>query len=291
MPDVALSRTERQFMDMLQASARGVPVRLRLYSLPSIPRGDRGRRHLMSPYRPIDDLWRHPPDAIVVSGTEPLARDLRDEPYWRELTALIDWIADSRVPAMFSCLASHAAVLHRDGILRRPLATKCFGLFDHEVLSGHDLTRSAGQRMPLPHTRWNEVDEAALLRGGYQVLSRSTVAGVGFFTKRVGGQWLFCQGHPEYDGASLLREYRRDVLRFLRHERATFPELPQSYLDERKTRLFEAFAQTAMDESAMATFPGNVRPGPSSEAWRPASVAITRDWLKTGAPRAWPDAS
>src|SRR6266850_7278721 len=82
MPDAALEATERQLAALLAPAARDIAVRLRLFSLPGIPRGARARRHLDSSYLDIDDLWDSRLDALIVTGTEPRAAALPDEPYW-----------------------------------------------------------------------------------------------------------------------------------------------------------------------------------------------------------------
>jgi homoserine O-succinyltransferase/O-acetyltransferase len=46
MPDAALEDTELQFFELLETAARGIPVHVELFSLPSLPRGDRIREHL-----------------------------------------------------------------------------------------------------------------------------------------------------------------------------------------------------------------------------------------------------
>ena len=48
--------------------------------------------------------------------------------------------------------------------------------------------------------------------------------------------FVFFQGHPEYDAVTLLLEYRRDVGRYLRRERDTYPPMPQGYFDEETER-------------------------------------------------------
>jgi homoserine O-succinyltransferase len=284
MADMALSRTELQFMDLLQQAAGETPVRLSLYSLPVIERGERGRQHLAASYRPIEDLWRHPPDAVVVSGAEPREADLRNERYWPELTALFDWIEAAGIPALFSCLAAHAALLHCDGIARTPLAAKCFGIFDGEVAGGLALTDGVGPSLAMPHTRWNVVEEAPLIAAGYEILSRSPDVGAGFFARRRGGVWLMSQGHPEYDGPSLFREHRRDVLRFLRREREAYPDLPRGYFTPDVRPDFEAFRDRALagaDETLMKCFPAEPVSGPNWESWKPGSIAIVRNWLSS----------
>ena len=75
-------------------------------------------------YRPIDQLWGDPPDALILTGTEPLEVDLRAEGYWEPLAELIRWCSTATVSAFLSCLAAHAAILLFDGIERRPLPHK-----------------------------------------------------------------------------------------------------------------------------------------------------------------------
>src|SRR5437016_8772222 len=82
MPDAALEATERQFLTLLEAAADGIVVRLTLYALPDIPRTESGRRRVSSLYASIDGLWDSKLDGLIVTGTEPKAPNLRDEPYW-----------------------------------------------------------------------------------------------------------------------------------------------------------------------------------------------------------------
>jgi len=282
MPDAALLRTERQFAELIAAATQGLPVQLELYSLPAVPRTDWGREHLATCYAPVDELWVNPPDALIVTGAEPRARNLDDEPYWDDLTGLIDWLEDHRLPAMFSCLAAHAAVLYLDRVARRPLERKCLGIFDDEIVLGHPVTEGLLSGMPLPHSRWNEVPEDALTATGYRILTRSAEAGVGFFARERRSLWLFCQGHPEYDGPNLLREYRRDIGRFLRREHAVYPDLPRHYVGETEKRRLLDFRRRAIaapDEAIMAAFPAALPAGPRWDSWKPAAAHIFRNWL------------
>jgi homoserine O-succinyltransferase len=282
MPDAALRRTERQFTDLLDGASGAQPVRVRLHALPAVPRGEAGLAHVAAAYRPIDELWSHPPDALVVTGTEPRAGHLPDEPYWDALTGLVDWAAARRIPAMFSCLAAHAAVLHTDGIARLPLAEKCFGVFDHDVAADHPLMHGVGRAIKLPHTRWNRVDEAALTHAGYEVLSHAPEAGVGLFAREQDALWLFVQGHPEYDGPNLAREYRRDVQRFLLHERPSYPALPRNYFGHEETAALNAFRDIALTQrniAAMDEFPEAMCAGRGCDTWREAAIRICANWL------------
>jgi homoserine O-succinyltransferase len=141
MPDAALEATERQFISLLAAASDKRPVRVRLFALRELPRGETARRYLAASYADILELWNADLDALIVTGTEPRRDVLQEEPYWPVLTAIVDWAARNTVSTMWSCLAAHAAVLHLDRIARVPLPDKCFGLFECERLAPHRLPR------------------------------------------------------------------------------------------------------------------------------------------------------
>src|SRR5205823_1752314 len=132
MPDAALQATERQFVALLGAAAGDMVVRLTPYALPDVPRTDWGHQYVRRFYAVIDDLWDTRVDGLIVTGTEPRSPNLPDEPYWGGLTRLLEWAEHNTHSAVWSCLATHAAILHLDGIGRRPLDEKRFGIFDCE---------------------------------------------------------------------------------------------------------------------------------------------------------------
>jgi homoserine O-succinyltransferase len=282
MPDAALEATERQFIHLIDAAAGDVPVRLRFFSLPDVPRTARGQRHVSSSYLGIGDLWDGRLDALIVTGTEPRAPALPDEPYWPALAELIDWAEHNTISTIWSCLAAHAAVLQLDGVERHALADKCFGLFDCAKAGDHPLTKDIPASIPVPHSRWNGLRESELASRGYDILTRSARAGVDSFAKQGRSLFVFFQGHPEYDAASLLGEYRRDVGRFLRGERETYPAMPKNYFDAATAGMLAAFrARARMDrrEELLADFPLAAAEGGLTNVWRPSAACIYRNWL------------
>jgi len=283
MPDAALEATERQFVELIRAATTDSVVRLRLYSLPDVPRGERGRQEIAARYRDVSELWNSHLDGLVVTGTEPRAADLKDEPYWPTLAKLVDWARDNTTSAIWSCLAAHAVVLHIDGIERRPLAQKQFGIFDCKVTQAHPLTKGAGPRLRVPHSRCNDLPEAALASAGYRLLTRSAAAGVDAFTREErSSQFVFFQGHPEYEGDTLLREYRRDVGRFLRGERDNYPAAPEGYFDDSAAAAADDFRARAQDdrrEGMLADFPMRVLEAGIEGAWYRSAVRIYQNWL------------
>jgi homoserine O-succinyltransferase len=282
MPDTALKSTEAQFAALLEAAAGDIPVRLRLFSLPLVPRSVRGVQHLGASYLGLRDFWDSRLDALIVTGTEPRAAALDQEPYWPALAELIEWAEQHTISTVWSCLAAHAAVFHLDGILRHPLAQKRFGVFDCIKAGAHPLTHALAPAIPVPHSRWNELREAELAACGYSVLTRSSDAGVDMFAREGRSLFVFFQGHPEYDAASLLGEYRRDVGRFLRHERETCPALPHGYFDAATAALLTEFAvraQADRREELLADFPLAAAERAVSDPWRAGAARIYRNWL------------
>ncbi len=284
MPDAACEATERQFLDLLRAATGDAIVRLKLYSIAEVPRAEDVRQELGARYRDIAALWDTPLDGLIVTGTEPCAANLADEPYWPALSRLVDWARDNTASAIWSCLAAHAAVLHVDGIGRQPLDDKLSGVFDCEAAADHPLLAEVAPRLRVPHSRLNDVPEAALRACGYRVLSRSAAAGVDAFLKEDDDASLFLcfQGHPEYEADSLLREYRRDVGRFLRGERATYPQPPRDYFNSAAMFLSDDFRMRAIGErrgDLVGDFPLEPLAGAIENTWRDTSVGLYRNWI------------
>jgi homoserine O-succinyltransferase/O-acetyltransferase len=283
MPDSALEDTELQFFELLDAASGANRVYLRLYSLTGVPRTDRGQRHLNSFYFEFDDLWKTPLDGVIITGTEPHHPDLKNEPYWNLLAEVFDWAARNTTSTILSCLAAHASVLHFDRIPRHKLGDKQFGVFEAAKNCEHPLMTGIQSPLRLPHSRWNEVRANELSAAGYSVLTSSPLAGVDVFVKKIGHSlFLHFQGHPEYSSETLFKEYRRDIRRFLRGERETYPTMPHGYFDRPSTQTLEDFQQQAVAdrcEEAMESFPESVADG-LQNGWHASAVTIYGNWLQ-----------
>jgi homoserine O-succinyltransferase/O-acetyltransferase len=281
MPDTALHATERQFRRLIAAAADDIPVRLRLFYLPEVPRSDRGRTYLEKHYDDIGELWASRLDGLIVTGTEPRASDLRDEPYWTVLTRLVDWADCCTNSTVWSCLAAHAAVLHTDGITRRALPAKLFGLFDCRKVSDHGMVRGTARRWRIAHSRRNDVPAAALAARGYRLLSWSPEAGADMFVKQKQSLFVYFQGHPEYDPDTLAREYRRDVGRFLAGENNCYPAMPRGYFSELAATALNSLQQRALRERSLellSSYPAAALE-PSTAPSSDVAIGIYRRWL------------
>lgn len=262
LPDSALEQTERQFFRLFNANGQKIPVRWHLFSLLSIPRGQSGHLHLIHQnYRDARELFQFRLDGLIVTGTEPTRQNLAEELYWAEFSEVLDWIALEGPPAIFSCLAAHAAVLRYSGLPRSRLSQKCSGVFEHTVTEGHAFTANLSSPLQVAHSRWNELPADMLEEAGYEVLTAAPDAGVDLFSTRARNLLLFFQGHPEYDQDTLAREYRRDVRRYLDAESDWYPELPSNYFRNEEARALLRFRMRALQErdgALMAGFPAVV---------------------------------
>src|SRR5271156_1353215 len=175
MPPAAIRSAERQFSEILAAAAQeDIPIEIEWFRLI----GARPEH-----YRQMGDLWNSDIDGLIVTGAEPKADQLRDEPLWDPLTKTIEWAAHHTTSAIWSCLAAHAAVLHLDGVERCPRGEKIFGVFDAVKSADHAIMANTVAAWRVPHSRWNDLPEQELCARGYMVLAKSQAAGVDTFIK------------------------------------------------------------------------------------------------------------
>jgi homoserine O-succinyltransferase len=276
-----LVATEAQFQSLIARAAAGREVRLRLFSLPGVPRSAAAQAAMRRRYISTDSLPATPVDALIITGAEPLAGDLRDEPFWAELAALTDWAECNTVSTVFSCLAAHAAVLHLDGLVRQPLAEKCSGVYAVDATT-HPLAPYRDASILVPHSRLNGLDEKTLDQLGYQVLTRSDEIGVDSFVRDRNSLFLFLQGHPEYAADSLALEYRRDVRRYLLGERPVHPGLPTGYFAPEAERSLAALAVESVrtrDLSTLTECARILRAHPPAAVWGESTERLYRNWL------------
>src|SRR5208283_3479049 len=183
MPDAALPGTERQFRRLLPTACCETTVSVRLFAIPELHSPGTGVRQA---YEDIGELWSSRLDGLIVTGREPRASALPDEPFWSTLTKLADWAQINTVSAIWSCLSAQAVVLHHHRIRRRPLGRKLYGVFDCHKTADHELTSTSPTSWRVAHSRLNEIPERDLVSNGYQILSRSPQAGADIFVRQSG---------------------------------------------------------------------------------------------------------
>jgi homoserine O-succinyltransferase len=282
MPDSALQSTEAQFFGLLRGAAGSQAVTVRLSTFPELTRSAEGQAHVAT-YWPLGELLAEPLDALIITGTEPRQPLLSDEPYWHRFGEVIEFARRHTHASIWSCLAAHAAVETLDGLRRERQALKRCGVYPHQTHPGHPLLAEVKAPLSTPHSRWNELSAQGLRAHGYTLLSWSDTTGADAFLKQHGSLFLFFQGHPEYEGTTLLKEYRRDVGRYLNAQQENYPTLPVGYLSPAATTLLEDFRTTALgdrDPALLERFPFAEVAAALANTWQDSAIAIYRNWLK-----------
>jgi homoserine O-succinyltransferase len=274
MPRASLHSTEKQFRDLLHDAAQDRPMCLKIFSPPQFSPGKTGAA--------TGELWASKLDGLIVTGTEPLSSRVIDEPCWPMLSRLVEWAEDNTISAVWSCLSAHAAVYHFDGIERRAFDTKLFGVFDCATLGQHALLDACPAQWKVPHSRYNDLPEDALVSRGYRLLTHSSAAGADCFAKHGKSLHLFLQGHLEYDLGALSREYRRDVKRFLTGESERYPDVPLGYYADESVAAFADYRRQALldrNPDLYANFPQDPITRSPSPPWREPATQLYRNWI------------
>ncbi|MDH5354167.1 MAG: homoserine O-succinyltransferase [Gammaproteobacteria bacterium] len=284
MPDAALQSTERQFMRLVGSCNRIAQFHVHIFSFPEIPRDELAQKHIDQYYASFDQLKRDGLDALIISGANPVQSDITQEPYWEPLAKTVAWAKDNVCSVMCSCLATHAIVQQLWGLERYRLPAKRWGVYSNRVTNNrHPLTVNINTRFDAPHSHVYEVSSDQFKQAGLTVLAESEISNLHLGTSPDGFRFIFFQGHPEYDTISLLKEYKREVVRFINGVRNDYPDSPENYFNDAAIDLFKNYQQEVISASGNYE---NLRQFPEAQAiplmdntWTDTGKAIFNEWL------------
>jgi homoserine O-succinyltransferase len=288
MPDGAFVQTEGQFLDLLDVGSGDRGLDVALYAMAGVPRGEATSLRIAERYRPMAELYDHPPQFVIVTGANPVQRTLEAEAIWGDLVRLLTW-ASGTVPSMLlSCLSAHAALTVFDGLERESLPSKCTGVFTQQVTALGPLTAGLERSVVLPHSRVSTVPTDRVREAGYDIPLESREVGWSVATRQVDRcAIVLVQAHPEYGPTSLLREYQRDLRRFVRHERNDLPVLPRHCAapddGERLEELQRRITGGERDPALFESFPFAEVEARAPWSWRSVATRLYSNWL-TGVP-------
>jgi len=280
MADAAVKATDRQFEGLL---ASGADINLHPFTFPEIPRNKMVATYIRENYRTESQIKNLCPDALIITGANVSNPRLETQPFWQPLQEIIAWSQKNIRSTLCSCLASHAVLQFQYQQRRHALPEKIWGVYDHKVqMPDHFLAAGLPPVVPVPQSRHNEVSARQFREAGLDVIIAGDVAGV-HLAASSDNRLVMMQGHPEYDGISLLKEYKREVMYFAEGKRNVFPPLPRNILNAKGAALLEIHGRMVMD----ATTEGSPAPAfPESEAqrhlhenWHPAAARVFSNWL------------
>jgi homoserine O-succinyltransferase len=284
MPDAALEATERQFFRLVGACNQIAQFHVHPFSVEGIERGEEGLTHIEKYYESFETIKKDGLDALIISGANVTHSHLSEEDFWQPLTEVFDWAKLNVTSILCSCLATHALIEYCYGIERTPRPNKRWGVFSHKVLERtHPLVAEINTRFDVPHSRFNEVFQADLEQKGLKILAMSQQAGVHLAVSADGIRLVFFQGHPEYDDISLLKEYKREVVRFFEGDRIDYPPYPENYFDDEVKQILSDYENQVIkakkNKEALTPFPEQAILSHLDNTWRDTAKAVFNNWL------------
>jgi homoserine O-succinyltransferase len=284
MPDAALAATERQFFRLVGESNQIAQFYMHPFTLKELGRGAEGSAYVNQYYESFEQLKEQGLDALIITGANVTQPDLALEPFWKPLIKVIDWAHENVTSTLCSCLATHAVLQFRHGQKRRHLGFKRWGVYSHRVVDRkHPLVSDVNTRFDVPHSRFNQIDRAQFEAAGLHVLVESEEAGVHLAVSEDRFRLVFFQGHPEYDTVSLLKEYKREVVRFVKGERKDYPPFPENYFT------LKTQAILAEHRDAVLTAKNKTKPVPDlpesliaanlDNTWHDTGEAVINNWI------------
>lgn len=290
MPDSALQVTELQFLRMLGSANSIVQLYVHPFTIPGLGRAGEAQSHIDRHYEDFDDLREQGLDALIVTGANVSRPNLQDEAFWEPLGQITDWARTNVTSVLCSCLATHALLQRNHDVQRRRMATKRWGVYAHRATprahdqgGAHPLLKGTNTRFDVPHSRWNEVTSSQLAEAGLEVLVESVEGDVQMATSPDGIRTVYFQGHPEYDAVSLLKEFKREVVRYSDGELDELPAYPDNYLVPSAARIarqhLDQVHRARQTGAPAPDFPEDAMAGWLDNTWRDTGKAIFNNWL------------
>ena len=280
MPDAAVKATDRQFAGLLASHG---DIRLHSFTFTDIPRNQTTAQYISDNYISENQFRALRPDALIITGANVSNPRMETQSFWQPLQETMEWARDQVPAVLCSCLSSHAVMQFRFDQRRQALPKKLWGVFDHQVvIPSHPLAIGLPQVVQVPQSRFNEVTASQFLESGLDVIIADDIPGV-HLVANPDNSLVLMQGHPEYDGVSLLKEYKREVGLYFSGQRAEYPEPPVAMLNASGVKLAEAHRDLVMEafkaSKTQPEFPEHKLGECLVIPWQIASKQVFRNWL------------
>jgi homoserine O-succinyltransferase len=255
-----------------------------LFTIEGLERGYDAKAHIEKYYEPFAKIQQEGLDALIISGANVTHPHIPEEDFWEPLTEVFEWAKKNVTSVLCSCLATHALIHYCYGIERTHLPAKRWGVYSHKLLDRlHPLVAEINTRFDVPHSRFNEIFQHDMERKGLKVLAASQEAGAHLAVSPDGFRIVFFQGQPEYDEISLMKEYKREVVRFCQNEIDHYPSYPENYFNETVIQILLDYERHIKDAKKsgrkLEDFPEQQILEHLDNTWRDTAKAVINNWL------------
>lgn len=284
MPDKALAATERQFLRLVGESNQIAQFYVHPFTLEELDRGSEGQEHVDKYYQTVEQIKDDGLDALIITGANVTGPELSKQPFWQPLNEIIDWAYENVTSTLCSCLATHAVLQFRYQQKRTPMAEKKWGVYPHRVTDKqHPLVAGVNTRFDVPHSRFNEINRDQFNAANLKILAESEEAGVHLAVSEDGFRIVFFQGHPEYDSISLLKEYKREIGRYINSEINNYPPLPENYFSLRSHAILDEYSEkinhARNKNEKPPAFPEDLIAPRLDNTWHDSAEAVINNWI------------
>jgi homoserine O-succinyltransferase len=284
MPDSALEATERQFFRLVGESNQIAQFYVHPFTFRELPRDAAGQAHVDRYYADFEQIKEQGLDALIITGANVIGPELSEQPFWEPLIKIVDWAYENVTSTLCSCLATHAVLEFRYGQKRKQLGQKRWGVYSHKVMDKtHPLVAGVNTRFDIPHSRFNQVDAEQFHAAGLKVLVQSEEAGVHLAVSEDAFRIVLSQGHPEYDAISLLKEYKRELGRYIQGELPDYPPFPENYFSLQSRALLEEYqdrvVQARAEGAPAPAFPEHHLVTRLDNTWHDSAEAVINNWI------------
>lgn len=170
------------------------------------------KEHLNSFYTTHDQIKDQCFDALIVTGAPVETLPFDEVTYWEELSRIFKWAERHVYSALFLCWGAQVALYYYQGIDKKALPQKMFGVFRHKTKTPyHPLTNGFDDDFGVPVSRHTEVDITQIESNpALEMLAKSDQAGACLvYEEQARRVYMF--NHLEYDAETLKKEYERDA--------------------------------------------------------------------------------
>ncbi len=284
MPDAALSATEHQFIRLVGGCNQIAQFYVYPFSIKEMNRGTAAEEHIDQYYFAFDELVSEGLDALIITGANVANPSLDQETFWEPMIDVVRWAESNVASILCSCLATHALVKYHHGIDRNRLPQKQWGVYSHGISEPkHPIMQDINTRFDAPHSRYNEITRGQLESAGLTILAESAEAGVHLAVSPDQFRTVYFQGHPEYQAISLLKEYKRELFRFINGELDAPPPCPEHYFPDAAIAIATGFIErcqaTMKSGKEIPEFPERELEQLVHNTWTDTGKAMVNNWL------------
>lgn len=202
--------TERDIARILSGNSRNIKLNL-VHIHGHVPHNTPWE-HIEKFYTDSRELGIKHIDGLIITGAPVEMIDFEEVTYWNELTKVLGYVKEYKIPTLYICWAAQAGLYYHYGTDKHLLPKKLFGVFPHYITNNKSkMTIGLDDIINIPHSRHTTVNNKDIENNcNLDVIIKSDEAGI-YMAISKDQREVYVTGHIEYSSHTLDKEYKRDV--------------------------------------------------------------------------------